>query len=972
MTGSDRVERRDEIRRRLEAAVRGLRPDTAGHVVILEGQAGIGKSRLLHRTVGVARSAGLDIAQVRAGEKDRRAPLSTLRALVASRFGPTELPGDPFATVDAVRSVLVPAARRSPLLIVVDDVHLVDELSAWALRQLTAALAGAPVLWLLAGRPAEVRRWVRECLDHLPADATERLAVPPLGADETRALCAELLGGRPGARALRLARRAGGVPYLLVDLFGTLARTGRVEHDGGGGVDVVGEDLPSEFGDTIGRHLGELSADARRLLDAAAVLAQPFSPDEVAGLLDVAPPAVLLDTIEEALHADLLREEGDELRFRHDLIREAVYDRLPPERRVSLHRTAARVVEAQGRSAAEVSEHVLRSGDPADDTALELVHAAVADLGAAAPGTAADLVMRTLGLVDGAHPARPSLIADAVRLFAQAGQVCEARELGESELVGCGGPAARVPLLLALSVAHFLSGYADESVALSARALRDCGTGDDSLADVLAIRSHALLDQPDPPAAATTAERAREVAVRTGQHASQVCATAVLGAAVRAAGRLDDAVALGREAVQLVETVGGETRHRIPRLWLIGSLLAVDRFDEADAVAALGQQEAERLGTAWSGPAWHYFRAQLRLAAGRLDDAWAEAERGVDRADRTPVGSHLVALHHLLAEVAVLAGDLAGARRHRELGDGLTADGLGPGPEFPGWAAGLCLLADGRHADAFAVLGPLCHDPSQLRLLLVREPRVAAWLVRLARVTGGADADAAADAVVGTAAELAASNPGVAGLAGAAAHAAGVRDDDPDALRTAADHYRVAGRPLARAAAVCDAALARPDRSGRLVELLREARGAVVAAGAGWDAERIEPVLAHAEELARAGSDTGADARPDEFPGGGERGADRVDGPGEAVAGSAGPADTGPPGTAVAAEAAAGWAELTRSELRVVRLVAQGMTNREVAAELHLSRHTVDSHLRHAFTKLGVTSRVELTRLVLELDPAPV
>jgi DNA-binding CsgD family transcriptional regulator len=57
-----------------------------------------------------------------------------------------------------------------------------------------------------------------------------------------------------------------------------------------------------------------------------------------------------------------------------------------------------------------------------------------------------------------------------------------------------------------------------------------------------------------------------------------------------------------------------------------------------------------------------------------------------------------------------------------------------------------------------------------------------------------------------------------------------------------------------------------------------------------------------------------------------------------------------------------GWESLTGAELRVVDLVAQGMRNREVAARLHLSPHTVDSHLRHAFTKLGVTSRVQLAR----------
>ena len=62
----------------------------------------------------------------------------------------------------------------------------------------------------------------------------------------------------------------------------------------------------------------------------------------------------------------------------------------------------------------------------------------------------------------------------------------------------------------------------------------------------------------------------------------------------------------------------------------------------------------------------------------------------------------------------------------------------------------------------------------------------------------------------------------------------------------------------------------------------------------------------------------------------------------------------------------AGWEALTDSELAVVRLVAEGMTNREVASQLYVSPHTVSTHLRHAFSKLGINSRVDLTRIAVE------
>jgi DNA-binding CsgD family transcriptional regulator len=60
-----------------------------------------------------------------------------------------------------------------------------------------------------------------------------------------------------------------------------------------------------------------------------------------------------------------------------------------------------------------------------------------------------------------------------------------------------------------------------------------------------------------------------------------------------------------------------------------------------------------------------------------------------------------------------------------------------------------------------------------------------------------------------------------------------------------------------------------------------------------------------------------------------------------------------------------GWGSLTRAELAVIQIVAEGRTNRETAAQLYLSADTVNTHLRHAFAKLQIRSRVELARLVL-------
>jgi DNA-binding CsgD family transcriptional regulator len=59
-----------------------------------------------------------------------------------------------------------------------------------------------------------------------------------------------------------------------------------------------------------------------------------------------------------------------------------------------------------------------------------------------------------------------------------------------------------------------------------------------------------------------------------------------------------------------------------------------------------------------------------------------------------------------------------------------------------------------------------------------------------------------------------------------------------------------------------------------------------------------------------------------------------------------------------------GWASLTDTELATAELVAQGSTNREIAQQLFMSRHTVDAHLRHIFRKLDINSRIELARIL--------
>jgi DNA-binding CsgD family transcriptional regulator len=201
------------------------------------------------------------------------------------------------------------------------------------------------------------------------------------------------------------------------------------------------------------------------------------------------------------------------------------------------------------------------------------------------------------------------------------------------------------------------------------------------------------------------------------------------------------------------------------------------------------------------------------------------------------------------------------------------------------------------------------------------EPAVA----RIALAAGDAALGRDALAVARTRAR---ENPGVAAIAATARQTRGLIEDDADELLGAARELRDTQRPLLHAAAAEDAgrALARAGRGADAVAALTEALALYATCEAIADSRRVRRLL-HAQGVRGR-------IRSHERP-------------------------------------SSGWASLTDSELRVVRVVARGATNRDAAEQLFLSPHTVSSHLRHAFSKLRINSRTDLVRVVLAHDGDP-
>ena len=518
------------------------------------------------------------------------------------------------------------------------------------------------------------------------------------------------------------------------------------------------------------------------------------------------------------------------------------------------------------------------------------------------------------------HPAEQGqLIPDAVRQLAAAGRVGEAKRLVDRAAHADADPYAQAETILALTDVATQAGLDFVVADHALEVLNAHGLPEPARAQLLAVQAHGLLHCGDVRAADIAGAEAVTVGRQTDEPEALVMGALARSAAAEVRGRLESSRTYATEAVTAADHNDDDTRRRHPRLWLAAALTALDQFDEAEETLAVGEREAARLGSLWSVPLWHHQRALLSLAAGRLSDAEADIRAGL----RTSVefSSLRVRLQLMQARLAILRGRLRAAGDHLRRAELLTAAGNRVAPEELAWPLAVLQDAEGQPGAALTTLADVYATLPDRLLLLVREPQAAPALVHIALKAEMPDLAAS---VVGAVRQLAARNRGTS-LTVAAAHAAGLLSGDLKVLRAAVDAARRCPRPLVRVALLEDTALAEQSagNAGRAVTLLKSAHRQLVQVGATRDASRV-----------------GAEVR--RLTAGHRRSAKEP--------------------------ATGGWGDLTAAELRVVGLVAEGLTNREVARRLFLSPHTVDSHLRSSFAKLGVASRVELTRIVITHD----
>ena len=915
-----------------------------GRAVLIEGEAGIGKSTLARAACEQASDAGFTVFRGAGDELGQALPLLPFLDALEVRESATDprrrsvsrllrgelTAGSPVDVVTAASEQLFGLieglAGQAPALLVIDDLQWADAatVALWsrlarAARQLPLPL---PLLLLGVARPTPLRdslRALRRSVD----DNVVRLG--PLTQPAVRTLLTTLTGAQPGAGLSRLAEGAAGNPLYLTELVGALSRGARLAETTLGTMDVTAGSAPDTLSAAIADRLGFLSEPVRPVLKAAALLGVGFAVDDLSLILRQG-VTELLPALDEAIAAGVLADTSQGLSFRHPLIRTALYDELPASVRAALHRDAGRALAAAHAPVDRVARQLLSADDPAGPR-LGPVEAWVLDwlveagpaLVGQAPQAAVDLLRRATASwpAGGTYDVLACRLADALY---RVGNIAEAARVTTAALDRVTDPDLLVELHWIAAQAQG-QGERGESVATLA-AVKKALTNPVLTARhrarllVTVTRVHRTLGQID--LAGKAAEEALAEATECGDRWATGWALHTLSIVKLMQGDGPGSLPIFERALAVTADEMSLTDLRlllqVNQAITLGDL---DRYPEALEAAHQVRDAASRIGSVVRTAQAHTALGELFFDTGQWDDALvAVAAASDDVKDHGSVCcdrgiAAAIQLHR--GETEAARGNIEAAEPHAEvLGDRVVAS----------LAMARATLAEqqGRPADALAGLIVGLQNAEELDETEDFLPDAA----RLALECG--DRDAAASVV--EKAEAIRKMAELPHRIAAELYCRGLLDDDPEMLLQSAERYLAAGRPLPRAAAL-EAAAARfadlGDRSAARSSFSRALDG-YTALGANWDAARLQT----------------------QFREYGIRRAPRVK----------------------HATARSGWQSLTPTETKVAELVVQGLSNPQIAALLYLSPRTVGTHVSHILTKMDLHSRIDLAREAARRDDA--
>ncbi|MDT7683426.1 MAG: hypothetical protein QOG57_3736 [Pseudonocardiales bacterium] len=902
--------RSEQMRRALEVLRRVARSGQ-GAVVVVSGEAGIGKTALLDAISEQAARMGFAVGVGRAEESSRIAPMAALLTAVRSGRSPllSEATFNDLAPlydrelwlIDRLAAALEERAARSAILVVVDDVHWADELTVFALRVLPARMAGSPVVWVLATRTT-----TRGITDVAQRDMpVETVVLGPLSDGAIEQIALDQLGDDPTHQIRALLSGAAGSPFLAVELLAGLVaerKSPAADSDSG---------LPSQLIIGVRNVLAPLPAEAVNLVRVGSVLGRCFTADDAAALLDGSAERLVLPNLELLERAGVLDDDGQTLTFRHDLLRQAVYEDVPPTVRKAMHRAAARHLNRAGRTPIDAAAHLLLSAEPGDAEAVAVLRRAAAQVAAITPSMAVELIRAAFALLTPADPRWMEVGQETVAILAQARQA-RAAVLVADELLGRNpGTEASVQIEGLLTTPLWTMGLLHELRERTEKSLTQHDLSDRARAQLMAQRALACSRDEDLATGRESGQAALAEAVRLDDPTAQVTALWALGEIERNDGHNEAAL----EHFQRLRHLTGAPYSADEIL----TLQLLDRYDTSADQIAQAERDVSEQGASAPRSVLAFAHMWQDYSLGRLDDAEADALTVLRLGEELNDYAFLTEARLVLSRIAQLRGDPKATKKQLELAETIPRADDGTSAVMLLFMRAWLAESEGDLAGALEPARQVVHETLSLRHRCRWE---ASWMVEAARIAHRSADHALARDVAAMARTLAQRNPQVLTAIGTSQHIDGILADDPDTLGRAVEALRGGPRPLLLADALSDhgQALLRDGQRDQAVAALDQAGGILLSLGARGEIRRLQGLLRSIGARRRWIT---SPTRPIE-----------------------------------------GWGALTDAERRVAHLIAEGHTNKSAAAELYLSANTVATHLRAVFNKLSVTSRVQLVKVV--------
>jgi DNA-binding CsgD family transcriptional regulator len=920
------------------SAVGALLDDAAsgvGGLLLVEGEAGIGKTGIVRAAGALARANGLRVLGARGGELESGLAFGLVREMFpepvhaadadgcAGLFGgaaalarpvlePTveqvlDESHDSFATLHGLYWFAAGLCSTAPTLLAVDDAHWSDLPSLRFLAYLARRLDGLRLALLVTARPEPGEQ--QELLRLLAAEPKAVQVRPqPLGRASVHAMVSDALG--PAEDRFVDACRAvtGGNPFLITELLADL-RDARIQPLTSN-LDRLEAAAPGNVLRAVLARLGRLPAGASALARAAAVCGDGVDARRAARLAGVS--ADQADLLVDALAAARIIEPRTLLTFVHPLVRSAVVSDLGPAEIASAHREAAALLMAEGERGDALVPHLLASQPRGEGWVVDLLRSAAQRAAArGAPDVSARCLCRAL-LEPPPVEDRNGVLLELGTAEMHAGISDAVNHLAAAAAEAPGAvEQARANQMLARTI--FMSGRSAESVKLSERTIGELGDSDPELrleleADLIIaatqdVRTRRLVASWIPDRRSAPEPTSRGACMLLANMALEEVLTG--GSRERAVALADRALSGGRlydeHAVACLPcavislTLSGEAGRSL-RVW--------------DDATARQRARGDVRGFAMASA----FRGYAALHVGDLDAAVADTTAALELARDVPLAQGAAGYAGAwLGHALVDAGDYGTAEKVI----GGQAGTLGPDAQFSAnfllSARGRLRLAQGRFAEAAA---DLRECGSRCAAWEVAGPAVVPWQAHLAlALLSGGERDAAA--WVAADAVALARAWGVPSLLAEALRVTGLITGGPPGLallREAAATADAGESPMEKAHArtALGGALRRVGRRSEARQPLREAVDIALATGAQAVARTAHEELVATGAKPRRLRQSGAEA-------------------------------------------------LTATERRVAAMAAEGMSNRGIAQALFVSEKTIETHLGSVYRKLGINARTHLT-----------